>query len=355
MVTSLFLGFKDIIKNIKSFVLFLLTIFFTTILAILLIKSIIFDFFVVNNQEIKRVKGNIYYAVPISLIEDNYIDISKKLDSLYTNGVSTYFLSSFLSEKFKENVFVYDGRSDKNLNNKFYWILNKNFDINKLENIIKEFYVVNIKEKNMKINDRFYMSMKEFDENYIVIEINSNEWENYTKYRLNKSDIMEMVGNTKIEDENIEEELINKFDNIFKNTSLKIIEQKDSSKINEKKLTENQFIFLYIFPYFLSLIFLVVFSFIYFYNNLFIRLKKEYIIHYIYGSKNIYTFFRGSILIFIILLINFLLINFTNKFLINIIFYINLGICIFFFIIFEINLIYQIFKLNKEGVYNVGI
>lgn len=323
-------GIRDIFRNFKRIVLFNIIILFISIPILSSIDSVIFG---INNEiQNKSDKDIVLELVPIS-----FDDINKELKSnlfdYFGKYNYTFFISRYFSEKYQQKISIFDNRSDSKYN-KAYLFAGYPIDDISLKSINNKF----INEKISKITT---IPEKDISSAYYIYEI-INKDELIKSYdSLDKSEILNILDTVGTSDKDSLLILQNIFDNSFAN--LKIIESKEVDEIG--------FIFKYIFVFNGLNIILLNYALYYFYHELFTKLRKEYLIHYIHGATIKDIFYRTALLNMIIILNNFIILNVLNAFKINPRFYIILAMSFGYTIIFFVNNLLFLRKIKNSILY----
>ncbi|WP_103981264.1 hypothetical protein [Helcococcus massiliensis] len=341
------LAFRDIKNMYKSFIYLLIILSGFSFLFIPLFSSIYHNY--INENELKPSPFKVHYAPVVTSLENNddLSKLTKDLDKLYAKDVFTYFNSSKLSEDFGYHTYIVDGRGIKDLDNSFYWIVAQKVDKESIEKYTNEYKIDNSIEKMNFLSKFTHLEKEELSTLYNILKVEDSKWQDFQAYDIKKNEIMEIVDHSKLQDELLKDKVYEKMKTIFKGSFLSVAMQ-----VATESVSEEYFILTYMVPYVIFLLALLVAVFVYFYNNLFTELEKEYDIHYIFGAKNKDIFLRNQILIISILFINFALMNYLNGFNIDHRFTIIACVTMFYYIIFTINLLHQIYKKNQRGVLN---
>lgn len=341
------LAFRDIKNKFKSFIYLLIILSGLSFLFVPLFSSIYYNY--INQSDLKPSPFKVDYIPVVTSLENNndLSKLTKDLDELYAKDVFTYFNSSKLSEDFGYQTYIVDGRGIKDLDNSFYWIVAQKVDKESIEKYIKEYKIDNSIDKLNFLSKFTYLEKGELSTLYNILKVKDSKWQDFQAYDIKKNEIVEIVDNSKLQDESLKDKVYENMKTIFNDSFLSV-----AMKVAKESVSEEYFILTYMIPYVGFLLVLLLSVFVYFYNSLFADLEKEYDIHYIFGAKNKDIFLRNQILIISILFINFALMNYLNGFNIDHIFTIIACITMFYYIVFTINLIYQIYNKNQRGVLN---
>ena len=323
-------GIRDIFKNLKRILLLNIIIVFVSIPILISIDSIIF---VMNNEDQNEFHEDIVLElVPISFDEID-MGLVEKLYNYFGKHNYTYFTSGYFSKKYQQKIDLFDNRSD-NENGKGYLIAGNPINDDSLKSVDNDY----INKKILKITG---ITGKNLSSDHYIFEI-TNQDELLESYKnLNKSEILDLINSISTSDKDSLLILQNIFDNSFAN--LKIIESKEVDEIG--------FIFKYIFVFNGLNIILINYALYYFYHELFTKLRKEYLIHYIHGATIKDIFYRTALLNMIIILNNFIILNVLNAFKINPRFYIILAMSFGYIIIFFVNNLLFLRKIKSSIFY----
>ncbi|MFM1564726.1 hypothetical protein, partial [Helcococcus ovis] len=266
MIYNIFqLGLRDVKNNIKKIFVFNIIILLITVPIISSIDSTVRILFNSDNKVANKVVEKNLVPISFENISDN---MKYRLFDYYKNYTKTYYRSHYFSKIFNQDIIYIDGRSDKLLKNKGYLLSQKNINSNVLKKVENKMIFDNI----LGFTD-ILQNLKSANL-YIFEIVDSNEILNSYK-KLNKSELFEMINNTKTS--NLD--LILKLKEIFKNS---FVELEVNDNIKKKEI---KFIFEYIHLYNILIFVLLIFSLYYFYEEIFVKLRKEYKVHYISGSS----------------------------------------------------------------------
>lgn len=332
MIYNIFqLGLRDVKNNIKKIFVFNIIILLITVPIISSIDSTVRILFNSDNKVANKVVEKNLVPISFENISDN---MKYRLFDYYKNYTKTYYRSHYFSKIFNQDIIYIDGRSDKLLKNKGYLLSQKYITSNFIERVENKIIYDNILSF-INISDDLKLS------NTYIFEITNNSKILESFKKMNKSELFEMINNTKTS--NLD--LMLKLKGIFKNSFVEL-EVNDNIKNKEIK-----FIFEYIHLYNILIFVLLIFSLYYFYEEIFVKLRKEYKVHYISGSSLKLIFIRNFFIDISIILNNFILLNILNRFYINNIFYIIITISLIYMIVFFINNIIS-FKKIKNSIFS---
>lgn len=170
------------------------------------------------------------------------------------------------------------------------------------------------------------------------------KFDSIKEFKLTLDEYISLIENTSFIKSDIEKGIDIEFENLFSNKDLFLKRHINS---NDK---EFHFIKSYIFVYIVLLLMSFFICFYIFIKNLFKKLIREYKIHMISGADLKGIFIRNSCFILSLILINFILIMFLNKFKLDTIFFINLFSNIFYFLSLEIIVLIIILKTDLSFV-----
>ena len=143
VIDNIKLGFKDLKKNIRNFILFGLLISSISIVIISSSFSLIEIFKEGNRTKIT------YYAVPVSYEMTDFVKVEDRVDKVLKNGGYTSFVSSNINEKYGIFIKFFLGKFQKNSENKILI----GVDIVELESFkqkVKNLKVVSIEDLDKK-------------------------------------------------------------------------------------------------------------------------------------------------------------------------------------------------------------
>lgn len=323
-------GIRDIFKNFKRIVLFNIIILFISIPIISSINSIISD---INNENQNEFHQDVMLKLIPTSFDDMSMDLRNNLFDYFEKYNYTFFISGYFSEKYNQKISLFDNRSDSEYN-KAYLFAGYAIDDISLKRINNNL----INEKISKITK---IPETNISSDYYIYEIkNQDELRKYYN-SLNKAEILNILNGVGTSDKEALIILQKIFENSF--ATIKIIESKNVDEIG--------FILKYIFVFSILNIILLNYALYYFYHELFTKLRKEHLIHYIHGATIKDIFYRTALLNIIIVLNNFIILNALNAFNINPRFYIILAMSFGYIIIFFVNNLLFLRKIKSSILY----
>lgn len=323
-------GFKDLVKNLKIFILFL--IFLASISLITVSASIsIIEIFKNKDFSIK------YSLIPISYENEDFKKRTNNLEDFFIKSGKTKANSKYLNEKTNNNFTILIGDFLKNSNEKIIFVTSKvNLESLKQKN-------VNFIEKeklDKKALKAFNIDQRNLKELVFIHPLSGFNSLKDLKFSLNE--YKDIIENTKFTKDEIKKGVDLKFEKIISNDNLFLKRHENSMS------KEINFITKYIFVYVFLLLLSFLICFYIFMKNIYKKLTTQYKIHMIQGVRYIDIFIRNSVFSIILVLFNFILISFLNEFKINTIFFIDLILNFIYFLALEIVLLNVVFrtKLN---------
>lgn len=293
MIDAIILGLKDIVHNIKIYMILILSVITITVIFI---SSTLSIFYTNSSNQDKRLFQS-YQLVPINTdmsknkqLLNNYLDFIKK------NGTA-YLISYDLTDLFGMNTILTIGDIsliDNQLKQKNYtsgfFIPGDNEPLAKINYANKNIELTTI---DLSYNDLLQEII--IEEPSIIINLSSEEditdWLNYKDGGI----LLELFSNSIFENDisNYEKELYSLFDGSF--ISLAKIESDNSEKA---------FIFSYIYPFVFITTICILISFWLFYSYYLKKMYREYIIHILYGAQKKDIFIRNSVAMLLVLLVS---------------------------------------------------
>ena len=164
IIDNIKLGFKDLKKNIRNFILFGLLISSISIVIISSSFSLIEIFKEGNRTKIT------YYAVPVSYEMTDFVKVEDRVDKLLKKGGYTSFVSSKINEEYGIFIKIFLGKFQKNSENKILF----GVDIVELESFkqkIKNIKVVSIEDLDKKKLELVNFDIGFNDENLVFVEM----------------------------------------------------------------------------------------------------------------------------------------------------------------------------------------
>lgn len=294
MIDAIILGLKDIIHNIKIYIILILSIITITVIFI---SSTLSIFYTNSSNQDKRLFQS-YQLVPISTnMSQNKQLLNEYLEFIKKSGTS-YIISDDLTELFNMNTIITIGDSsliDKELkprnDTSGYYISGGNEPLAKIKYANKDIELTTI---DLSYDD--FLQEIIIEEPSIIINLCSEEditdWLNYKDGGI----LLELFSNSIFENDigDYEKELYTLFDGSF--LSLSKIESDHSEK---------DFIFSYIYPFVMITTICIVISFWLFYSYYLKKMYREYMIHFLYGAQKLDIFIRNSVAMFFVLLISY--------------------------------------------------
>lgn len=323
IIDNIKLGFKDLKKNIRNFILFGLLISSISIVIISSSFSLIEIFKEGNRTKIT------YYAVPVSYEMTDFVKVEDRVDKLLKKGGYTSFVSSKINEEYGIFIKIFLGKFQKNSENKILL----GVDIVELESFkqkIKNIKVVSIEDLDKKKLELVNFDIGFNDENLVFVEMDK-KYNSLSDFKLNTEELKDLIESTTFDYKDIENGFDKEFDKAILNSN--IVFKKHINSENTE--TEIDFILKYIY-FFIALLLLAFFiSFGIFIKNLYKKLFREYKIHIICGATKKSIFIRNSVFILTLIFTNFMIMNFLNRFEYNPLFFINIGMNIVCILILE--------------------
>lgn len=322
IIDNIKLGFKDLKKNIKNFILFGLLISSISIVIMSSSFSLVRIF-----KEGSRTKIN-YFAVPVSYEMKDFVKIEDRVDKVLKKGGYTRFVSNYMHEKYDIFIHFFLGKFQKNSENKILL----GVDIVELESFkqkVKNLKVVSIEDLDQKKLKLVNVDIGFNDENLVFVEMDK-KYNSLSDFKLNTPELKDLTENTTFDDKDIENGLDKEFEKAIENENIVFKKNVYSENV------EINFILKYIYFYVFLILLLFIISFGIFIKNLYNKLFREYKIHIICGATKKSIFIRNSVFVLSLAIVNFMLMNFLNKFECNnILFFINIGINIVFVMVLE--------------------
>ncbi len=305
MKYNIILGFKDIITKPKYAFMLFICVLSITIVFISSTMSLI-----EANKEVRK-EVVTYNLVPTSTNLDDYENIKEPLLLLFEKGGSTYYQSYYLNYYLGINALVFIGDTTDMwfqdepiaLEGNHVYVTSEEY----LEQSNQLLEHIN-QELEVEILDSTLLSKSRNLSNYgFIITISNDSLNNWLPY-FSKYEVIEVVANTNFSNDDIENQLDEKFSTIFDNDNFIL---NKNIYIND----EADFIFNYIYIIIISSILVILSCVAIIYKSILKNMYREYAIHYISGANIYHIFIRNSILNivvgFMVLAVMFYLEHFT--------------------------------------------
>lgn len=331
MIESLILGFRDLLKYKRLFIMFEIALLLIWMIVISASSSLLSELKISSNAE-SSLRDS--FVVPIKTDMSSNTNLVNEFNQVLNKGGKTFFYSNQVTNKLGvPTVIVLDKNFNKGVNEqnnessyaKLYATTNVKQKIN-LSNIHST-EPITLGANNLNgFDERIYENFSKEDLAIILLKTeNLNKWID-TKEGLEIMDFVENLNFSKLDKEGGVDE---GFDEILGESFMYM-------QSNTSENTELRFILLFVYPVAALLIASLVLALTIMYGNLFKKFYREYSIHLITGATLKHIFLRNSVFIVILVSICFLFILYLNKFQINLIFWIALVTLTLVFVIFEV-------------------
>lgn len=322
VIDNIKLGFRDIKRNTRIFILFGLLI-----LSISVILS--FSTYALNLalKESKDTKVS-YFAIPVSYEMKDFIKVEDRVDKLLKKGGYTKFVSEYVNEEKGIFIQIFIGKFQKSSENRVLFAINSE-DLELFKQKEKTLKVVSADELDKIKFKTVGVDLEIDDDNLVFLEVAKKET-SLSDFKLNPAELKDLIEGTKFTDKELKNGLDEEFEKAILNSDIVF-----KKHINSVNMTDVDFILKYIYFYVFLLLLAFLLSFGIFIKNLYKRLLREYKIHIICGATKKSIFIRNSVFVLSLAVFNFMIINFLNRFNYDIIFFINIGINIVFILTLE--------------------
>lgn len=321
IIDNIKLGFKDLLKNIKNFILFLLFIASITLIVVASTSSLIEIF-----KEKNKININ-YFAVPVSYDMYDFVNVRSRVEKILENGGYSQTQCEKINEEYGVSLFVLVGKFQKNSENRILFAVDKNnldLLIQKEKNL-KEISIDEIDNKKLKLVNIDV----EFKDRELTFVSFDNKYSSLSNFKLTHNDVMNLIENVKFNNEDIKNGLDIEFEKAILNND--IVFKKHISYQNE----EISFILKYVYFYTILLLVSFIISLGIFIKSLYKKLFREYRIHIICGATKKGIFIRNSVFVFTLIFMNFIFFNLLNRFMFNTVFSVNIFSNLIYLIILE--------------------
>lgn len=322
VIDNIKLGFRDIKRNTRIFILFGLLI---------LSISVILSFYTYAlNLALKESKDTevSYFAIPVSYEMKDFIKVEDRVDKLLKKGGYTKFVSEYVNEEKGIFIQIFIGKFQKSSENRVLFAINSE-DLELFKQKEKTLKVVSADELDKIKFKTVGVDLEIDDDNLVFLEVAKKET-SLSDFKLNPAELKDLIEGTKFTDKELKNGLDEEFEKAILNSDIVF-----KKHINSVNMTDVDFILKYIYFYVFLLLLAFLLSFGIFIKNLYKRLLREYKIHIICGATKKSIFIRNSVFVLSLAVFNFMIINFLNRFNYDIIFFINIGINIVFILTLE--------------------
>lgn len=322
VIDNIKLGFRDIKRNTRIFILFGLLI-----LSISVVLS--FSTYALNLalKESKDTEVS-YFAIPVSYEMKDFIKVEDGVDKLLKKGGYTKFVSEYVNEEKGIFIQIFIGKFQKSSENRVLFAINSE-DLELFKQKEKTLKVVSADELDKIKFKTVGVDLEIDDDNLVFLEVAKKET-SLSDFKLNPAELKDLIEGTKFTDKELKNGLDEEFEKAILNSDIVF-----KKHINSVNMTDVDFILKYIYFYVFLLLLAFLLSFGIFIKNLYKRLLREYKIHIICGATKKSIFIRNSVFVLSLAVFNFMIINFLNRFNYDIIFFINIGINIVFILTLE--------------------
>ena len=323
VIDNIKLGFRDIKRNTRIFILFGLLI-----LSISVILS--FSTYALNLalKESKDTEVS-YFAIPVSYEMKDFIKVEDRVDKLLKKGGYTKFVSEYVNEEKGIFIQIFIGKFQKSSENRVLFAINSE-DLELFKQKEKTLKVVSADELDKIKFKTVGVDLEIDDDNLVFLEVAKKET-SLSDFKLNPAELKDLIEGTKFTDKELKNGLDEEFEKAILNSDIVF-----KKHINSVNMTDVDFILKYIYFYVFLLLLAFLLSFGIFIKNLYKRLLREYKIHIICGATKKSIFIRNSVFVLSLAVFNFMIINFLNRFNYDIIFFLNIGLNIVFVLLLEV-------------------
>ena len=322
VIDNIKLGFRDIKRNTRIFILFGLLI-----LSISVILS--FSTYALNLalKESKDTEVS-YFAIPVSYEMKDFIKVEDRVDKLLKKGGYTKFVSEYVNEEKGIFIQIFIGKFQKSSENRVLFAINSE-DLELFKQKEKTLKVVSADELDKIKFKTVGVDLEIDDDNLVFLEVAKKET-SLSDFKLNPAELKDLIEGTKFTDKELKNGLDEEFEKAILNSDIVF-----KKHINSVNMTDVDFILKYIYFYVFLLLLAFLLSFGIFIKNLYKRLLREYKIHIICGATKKSIFIRNSVFVLSLAVFNFMIINFLNRLNYDIIFFLNIGLNIVFVLLLE--------------------
>ena len=322
VIDNIKLGFRDIKRNTRIFILFGLLI-----LSISVILS--FSTYALNLalKESKDTEVS-YFAIPVSYEMKDFIKVEDRVDKLLKKGGYTKFVSEYVNEEKGIFIQIFIGKFQKSSENRVLFAINSE-DLELFKQKEKTLKVVSADELDKIKFKTVGVDLEIDDDNLVFLEVAKKET-SLSDFKLNPAELKDLIEGTKFTDKELKNGLDEEFEKAILNSDIVF-----KKHINSVNMTDVDFILKYIYFYVFLLLLAFLLSFGIFIKNLYKRLLREYKIHIICGATKKSIFIRNSVFVLSLAVFNFMIINFLNRFNYDIIFFLNIGLNTVFVLLLE--------------------
>ena len=303
MLTDMLLGIKDALKN-KMIALSFFAIT-ASLLIVLVAATLSFK------DDLSMTEGIGYmHLVPIKFVDekgDEGKNILEKLDSVYKDGGIAMFTTVYKSSKVTTdlNVLVCNG-------GEYIWILpereyNSYFKGDVKGDIITLKQVVD--DLVYQGYDREWLNYFFYEQESICIKIKDDKYKRFEDYSISILDIDSIVEGTYFSKEDIKNGVVDKFIQVFKDSSFYL-------KVNKitKDFKEMNFIIRYVLIYVIFIILEIISVLFIFLEHIKNKMHKVFMIHITYGARKRDIIIRNFTMSFVVISADILILFYLNRF-----------------------------------------
>lgn len=303
MLTDMLLGIKDALKNkMIALSFFVIT---ASLLIVLVAATLSFK------DDLSMTEGIGYmHLVPIKFVDekgDEGKNILEKLDSVYKDGGIATFTVVYKSSKITTdlNVLVCNG-------GEYIWILSKK-DYNSYFKGNVKGDIITLKQV---VDDLVYQGygrewLDSFSqgEESICIKVRDDKYKRFEDYSISILDIDSIVEGTYFSKEDIKNGVVDKFIQVFKDSSFYL-------KVNKitKDFKEMNFIISYVLIYVIFIILEIISVIFIFLEHIKNKMHKVFMIHITYGARKRDIIIRNFAMSFVVISADILILFYLNRF-----------------------------------------
>lgn len=346
MVESLLLGLRDLMKNKRIFIVFVLAILLICMTGISATTSLVRE--MTTNFSAGEASGG-YTAVPISNDMSSNSQMVNEVNQLLEQGGMSFFYSEQLSSQTNfPTIVVIDAEQSKSFQGEQY----------EGEALVGKLYATSDIQQKMNLDDMQFpepvtfasTSNRDFaerafdnflEDEVVILLLQADRLDKWidTEFGL---EVVELVENVRFNESDKKKGLNNEFEAILEGSFLQL-------KTPNHQSDELKFILLYVFPAIALIIISLLVALAIMYGSIFTKLYRMYTIHLISGATLTHIYIRNSVFSITLVSVCFLIISFLNKFRINDILIITAVILSVVLVIFEV-LLYLVLKRKNVSM-----
>ncbi|MCI6610487.1 MAG: hypothetical protein MSH08_07030 [Ezakiella sp.] len=315
-------GIKDVIKNKLSFVFLL-----SAIVAISIISVPFYNSLVDTKEEIDLTTKYCFEIVPLTTEKNR---IKPQLVDFFQKYGNSEIVSQKFNEKYNVNSIILVGNIINDKNRSIIYAIPK-VDSKKFNNEFgDESKKVEDFELNKKILKRLGLNQDKI-ENFDFYLSKSERLSNLQNLNLSESEIEQAISSLIIFKDNNSNQAVNELLG-YSNENFDIVMKEYKTSASE----ELKFVIKYVMVYLIILLAFIILSFYIYNKTMYAKIKNSLIVNIYCGATLYGIYIRNSVFIDLVIILSWLILNYLNRFNVDIYFKVFTVCSIMFLIIFKI-------------------